>query len=205
MGICQSSEPKTPPMSSRDGAFKYDPSGRRLHADLTPLSEDTVSSDKLYSLPNDDEEMDRLHLQHYIVRLMFLGNFSAPVNSVLRRKEKGKEAKVLDLGCGSGIWCFEVFITLHDKTMAVSDPYTSMPSIQTGTQYPAAKITGMDISPVQPSTVKPANVKFITGDLTTLPLPFEDASFDFIYMRFLIAGLRADYWPTLINELARIV
>ena len=122
MGVCHSSEPPPTPrkvpvvnvqkqqndalesVKPRGDSFKYDASGRRLHADFTPLSEDAVASDKLYVLPNDEEEMERLHMQHYIVRLLFGGNYSAPVTKRL----ESPGAKVLDLGCGSGIWCFEV-------------------------------------------------------------------------------------------------
>ena len=108
MGICQSTEsPSKRPMSSspHQTDFQYDNQGRRLHADFTPLNSDAaVTSQKVYILPNDDEEMDRLHLQHYIVRFLFRSNFSAPVARGLT--EGGR--RVLDVGCGSGIWAFEV-------------------------------------------------------------------------------------------------
>ncbi|KAJ3045364.1 hypothetical protein HDV00_010234 [Rhizophlyctis rosea] len=162
----------------RAESFSFDSSGRRLHADLTPLTESTVTSDRLYFLPNDDEEMDRLHLQHYIIRLIFGSNFSAPVTQML--KESGR--KVLDLGCGSGIWSFEV-----------------------ASDFPQCQVTGFDLSPVQPDTVKPKNVQFLEGDLTKVPLPFPDASFDFVDMRFLFSALKADHWPILISEIVRIL
>ncbi|KAJ3034067.1 hypothetical protein HDV00_005465 [Rhizophlyctis rosea] len=177
MGVCQSTEEPSSPTPTPSPTFKYDTSGRRLHAEITPLSSDTVPTDKLYILPNDDEEMDRLHLQHYIMRLLFGGNFSAPVKEALRKPG----AKVVDLGCGSGIWAME-----------------------TATEFPQTTITALDMSPVQPTTVKPKNLTFTTGDLTSLPLPFADNTFDFVYMRFLVAGLRAEHWPLLINEMVRI-
>ncbi|KAJ3033364.1 hypothetical protein HDV00_006472 [Rhizophlyctis rosea] len=162
----------------RTDAFRYDAQGRRLHADLTPLSVDAVSSDKLYVLPNDDEEMDRLHLQHYVMKLQFKSNFSAPVSSLLHTPG----AKVLDVGCGSGIWAFEM-----------------------ASDFPKSHITGFDLSPVQPSNVKPKNVEFLTGDLTKLPLPFADNTFDYVHMRLLVLALRTEFWPILIGELVRIV
>ncbi|KAJ3034900.1 hypothetical protein HDV00_004543 [Rhizophlyctis rosea] len=160
----------------RADSFTYDNNGRRLHADFVPLSEPS-RSEKVYMLPNDDEEMDRLHLQHYMIRMLYQSNFSAPVGAILGREG----ARCLDLGCGSGIWVMEM-----------------------ATDYPQCHFTGLDITPVQPSTVKPRNVDFMEGDLTRLPLPFEDATFDFVYMRLLILGLKKDYWPVLINELVRI-
>ncbi|KAJ3032320.1 hypothetical protein HDV00_007695 [Rhizophlyctis rosea] len=165
--------------SNGSSVHKYDEQGRRLHNNFLPISEDSVPSDKLYILPNDDEEMDRLHLQHYIMGMLFQSNFSAPVGRTLKSEDG---ARVLDLGCGSGIWAFE-----------------------TATEYPLASIQGMDISPVQPTTIKPRNVEFIVGDLTNLPLPFKDNSFDFVHMRFLTAGLRTEFWPVLINDIVRIL
>ncbi|KAJ3036421.1 hypothetical protein HDV00_002745 [Rhizophlyctis rosea] len=188
MGICHSTEPHPTPsetssttslpiIRTRTDSFKFDSSGRRLHADVTPLSEDSVQSEKLYVLPNDDEEMDRLHLQHYMIRLLWKGNFSAPVEVVLR----GEGSRCLDLGCGSGIWCMEM-----------------------ATDFPTIHFTGLDMSPVQPGNIKPRNVDFMTGDLTKLPLPFGDGTFDFVHMRLLLLGLRAEFWPTLIAEVVRI-
>ncbi|KAJ3054549.1 hypothetical protein HK097_001527 [Rhizophlyctis rosea] len=69
-----------PTSRARGDSFKFDPAGRRLHADFTPLSEPIKTNDEhLYILPNDDEEMGRLHMQHYLIRLLFQSNHSAPV------------------------------------------------------------------------------------------------------------------------------
>ncbi|CAG8450175.1 9280_t:CDS:2 [Racocetra fulgida] len=38
-----------------------------------------------YSLPNDDEEIDRLQMQHYLARYILQSNFCAPVNNRLKR------------------------------------------------------------------------------------------------------------------------
>ncbi|KAJ3032497.1 hypothetical protein HDV00_007435 [Rhizophlyctis rosea] len=188
MGLCQSQEDSTSSNQSLVGSRdtlpqrhdlnQYDAQGRRLHVDVTPLSEDALGKKKLYVLPNDDEEMDRLHLQHYLVRMMFGSNFSAPVEGRLERFG----SVVLDVGCGSGIWAFE-----------------------TATEFPQAIVTGLDMSPVQPSTVKPQNVDFVVGDITQLPLPYDNDTFDFVHMRFLISAVRKDFWPILIAELVRIV
>jgi len=45
-----------------------------------------------YILPNDDEECDRLHTQHFVLKHAYQGNFAAPVELTLN----GKHAKVLD-------------------------------------------------------------------------------------------------------------
>lgn len=72
------------------------------------------------------------------------------------------------------------------------------------TDYPQASVHATDIAPVQPSTVKPRNLTFGIDDITQ-PLPYETGTFDFVRMRFLIFGLKADQWQPIINELARIV
>ena len=47
-----------------------------------------------YDLPNDDDECDRLHLQHFVLRYAWQGNFASPVEHILNRRG----AKILDSG-----------------------------------------------------------------------------------------------------------
>ncbi|RUS24639.1 hypothetical protein BC938DRAFT_473290, partial [Jimgerdemannia flammicorona] len=56
-----------------------------------------------YMLPGDDEELDRLLIQHYAVRFMFQGNYRAPIKAALERG-----ITVLDVGCGPGAWTLEM-------------------------------------------------------------------------------------------------
>ncbi|CAG8615683.1 6060_t:CDS:2 [Diversispora eburnea] len=63
--------------------FKYI-NGRRYH---------NVENVK-YPLPNDDEELDRLHQQHFLLRYVWQRNFAAPVKHVLNQNG----SKVLDVG-----------------------------------------------------------------------------------------------------------
>ena len=58
--------------------------GRRYH---------NVENSK-YVLPNDDDECDRLHLQHFCLRNAYQGNFASPVEHILN----SGGAKVLDSG-----------------------------------------------------------------------------------------------------------
>ncbi|KAJ3054954.1 hypothetical protein HK097_000248 [Rhizophlyctis rosea] len=74
-----------------------------------------------------------------------------------------------------------------------------------GSDFPKSHILGIDISPVQPGTVKPKNVDFTIGDVTNLPLPYADGSFDYVHIRLLFLALKAEFWPVLIKELVRIV
>jgi hypothetical protein len=74
-----------------------------------------------YPMPNDENELDRLDLQHHIFTLLLNGElFLAPV------KPETTE-RVLDMGTGTGLWAIE----LADR-------------------FPDATVTGVDLSPIQP-------------------------------------------------------
>jgi ubiquinone/menaquinone biosynthesis C-methylase UbiE len=63
-------------------------------------------TDVPYLLPKDIDEINRLDLQHFILRQAFKGNTVAPVGNQL--------SEVLDVGCGTGRW---------GKEMAQRFPY----------------------------------------------------------------------------------
>ncbi|KAG7429152.1 Secondary metabolism regulator LAE1 [Fusarium oxysporum f. sp. raphani] len=69
--------------------------------------------------------------------------------------------KVLDVGCGTGIWA----IDFADK-------------------YPGCEVIGTDISPIQPSWVPP-NVKFEIEDFNQ-DWTFPPESFDYVHLRYLV-------------------
>ncbi|HLI07355.1 MAG TPA: methyltransferase domain-containing protein [Ktedonobacteraceae bacterium] len=52
-----------------------------------------------YILPNDDQKINRLDLQHYLLRYMLKGNYLAPIV---------QPAHILDSGCGTGRWLVEM-------------------------------------------------------------------------------------------------
>ncbi|CAI2167340.1 13101_t:CDS:2 [Funneliformis geosporum] len=140
--------------------------GRRFH---------NVETSK-YLLPCDDDELDRLHVQHYICRHIWQRNYSAPVKERLG----AGGAHVLDVGCGPGTWLIEM-----------------------ANEFPRSHFTGIDISPVFPREAKPDNANFLEANLLD-GLPFENDSFDYIHMRFLIAAFSKSEWETAINELVRV-
>lgn len=129
-----------------------------------------------YMLPCDEEEVDRLHLLHFMVRFAIQGyadciyptylpltrktfrNYLAPVSDILR-----KGAKVLDVGCGPGTWTMEI-----------------------AGEYPKSQLIGVDISSMFPGEIRPGNCSFVQCNILD-GLPFPDGSFDYIFMRFVFA------------------
>ncbi|CAG8522686.1 5562_t:CDS:2 [Ambispora leptoticha] len=91
-----------------------------------------------------NEEIDRLHSQHYLYRHAWKGNFSAPIHERLI-----EGIYVLDVGCGPGTWLLDM-----------------------ASSYPTSKFMGIDLFPQFPSEVKPKNCEFLTADLLE-GLPFE--------------------------------
>ncbi|CAG8638615.1 1426_t:CDS:2 [Cetraspora pellucida] len=130
-----------------------------------------------YFLPNDNDECDRLQLQHFIERYIWQDNFFAPVNHLLNQEG----TMVLDVGTGPGTWLLEM-----------------------ATNYPKSKFIGIDISPVQPNTIKPKNAEFIEGNVLK-HLPFPDDTFNYVFQRFLNVGIPEKSWPSVINELVRVL
>ncbi len=133
-----------------------------------------------YALPKDLEEMNRLDFQHYLLRYALKGNYAAPVVN---------PQSILDVGTGSGRWAREM-----------------------AQYFPQANVIGLDINrpPAedaiesgQTPEIRPDNYSFVAGNVLE-GLPFPDASFDFVHMRLLVAGIPHDRWPGVIKELARV-
>ncbi|CAB5182404.1 uncharacterized protein OCT59_020360 [Rhizophagus irregularis] len=146
--------------------FKFE-NGRRY------INNDSIQ----YLLPNDDDEIDRLQMQHYLLRYIWQSNFSAPVKEILRCG-----AKVLDVGCGPATWTLEM-----------------------ASDYPRSHFIGIDIAPIFPSEIKPINTEFQIQNVTHR-LPFDDNSFDYIHMRLMLAVLKEEEWKSVVlPELFRIL
>jgi len=87
--------------------------GRRYHA----------HHDGAYYLPNDEDEINRLDLQHIIWRMSLDGGlYISPLPQNI--------TNALDLGTGTGIWAIEF-----------------------AREHPNAQVIGVDLSPIQPSFV----------------------------------------------------
>jgi SAM-dependent methyltransferase len=110
----------------------------------TPIQ---LSKDGKYAYPNDEEENDRLDLQHHLFALTLKGKlFSASI------PEEQTLHRVLDVGTGTGIW-----------------------AIDFADEHPETQVFGVDLSPIQPVSVPP-NVLFEIDDLEeswTFSKPFD--------------------------------
>ncbi|CAG8561920.1 8126_t:CDS:2 [Paraglomus occultum] len=132
--------------------------------------------DSNYVLPNDSDEDERLDIQHIILKNTFNGNFSAPVDQLLR-----SGARVLDVGCGSGVWTLDL-----------------------AKEYPNSHFVGIDITLAGVMGETPSNVEFIEYNVLD-GLPFNSNSFDYVFARALISVYTRAQWTELaIPEYVRV-
>lgn len=121
-----------------------------------------------YLFPRHPAEIHRLDVQHFAMREAIGANHVAPVTDPRR---------ILDTGCGTGQWGFEIC-----------------------DQFPSATVVGIDLVPGKPE--RPARYRFVKGDLLQ-GLPFRSDQFDLVHQRFLVAGVPVLAWPALVGELVR--
>ncbi|KAL1988146.1 hypothetical protein VTN96DRAFT_676 [Rasamsonia emersonii] len=143
-------------VSLTESVFNYQyENGRRYHAFRAGA----------YPLPNDEKEQDRMDMQHHIYLLIFGGElYRAPLPKHVGR--------VLDIGCGTGLWAID-FADMH----------------------PEATVIATDLSCIQPTWVPP-NLRFEIDDAESewqFSQPFE-----YIHIRSM-AGSIAD-WPRLLQQ-----
>ncbi|KAF2801932.1 S-adenosyl-L-methionine-dependent methyltransferase [Mytilinidion resinicola] len=145
----------TTSLSSSITAFRHE-NGRRYHNHGDGLT---------YPLPNDTDEINRLELQHKVWEISLNKRlYLAPLPPTI--------TSVLDIGCGTGIWCIE-FADAH----------------------PDVQVLGIDLSPIQPSNVPP-NCRFLVDDANAA-WAFPE-KFDFIHTRALNFGVKD--WDALLAQ-----
>ncbi|CAG8805059.1 31687_t:CDS:2, partial [Gigaspora margarita] len=70
--------------------------------------------------------------------------------------------------------------------------------------YPLTNVVGLDLSPHQPTQIKPDNFTFVKANVLD-GLPFDNNTFDFVFQRYLVSGYPKEKWPYVINELVRVL
>ncbi|GAP88397.1 putative methyltransferase domain-containing protein [Rosellinia necatrix] len=111
-----------------------------------------------YSLPNDEIEQQREELMHILVMDIL-------DQQLYLAPMAEPPQKVMDLATGIGLWAIEM-----------------------GDRYPDANIMGIDLSPIQPTSVPP-NVTFQVDDVEDTWV--QDNDYDFIHMREASAYMRS--------------
>jgi len=122
-----------------------------------------------YLLPRHPSEQDRLDIQHYAMREALRRNYLAPVQAPVA---------VLDVGCGTGQWAFEVCAERLE-----------------------AMVVGFDLVPSKPAPA--ANYRFVRGNLLQ-GLPFAEGRFDFVHQRLLQSGVPLKSWSGVVQDLVRV-
>ncbi|KAF9152610.1 hypothetical protein BG015_005007 [Linnemannia schmuckeri] len=128
-----------------------------------------------YLLPCDEQESERLLLQHYVIRYAFGSNIIPPIDTTIA-------GKVLDCGCGPGTWVMEM-----------------------ATEYEDLDFYGFDISPMYPTAIHPKNAYFSMGNLLDPEIPFASDSYLLVHQRNMLLGLTQDAWPGVVQDLFRCV
>ncbi|KAF9531642.1 hypothetical protein CPB83DRAFT_808648 [Crepidotus variabilis] len=132
----------------------------------------------VYGLPADDEELDRLELQHQVLIKIFGEKYSPSMTEVLKEEESPAEEKAcLDLGCGTGSWISEV---AHD--------------------FPHIKAVAIDLIPLQ--AIEIPNLRSEVDDIN-IGLEHYFGDFNVVHARLIAAGIR-DY-HCMIDQIAQVL
>uniref|UniRef100_A0A1D1YN79 Malonyl-CoA O-methyltransferase BioC n=1 Tax=Anthurium amnicola TaxID=1678845 RepID=A0A1D1YN79_9ARAE len=176
---------------NHNNVYDQDTSSPRLHSfsNITTLANfetysyvDGRKFHNTYILPSDYIEIKRSDYAHDIYKNRWNGNFSSPVEELLKSSEGGK---VLDCGCGSGKWSYEMSI-----------------------KYPNSTFLGLDMVPlfsrINNNENKPLNLGFLEYNICN-GLPFQSATFNFIFQRSMTLSLTKSQWSIMLKEFSRTI
>ncbi|CAG8518210.1 58_t:CDS:2 [Ambispora gerdemannii] len=132
--------------------------------------------DVVYCFPCDKQEINCMVLSHILYKNHWKSNFSSPIYERLNFTG----TRVLDVGCGSGIWTIEM-----------------------ANDYPKTTFLGIDISSVFPIEDRPCNAGFLEHNILD-GLPFPAATFDCVFQRNMFAAYTDANWLNTVEELVRV-
>ncbi|GAB5592535.1 hypothetical protein Unana1_07435 [Umbelopsis nana] len=165
------SKPKRPPPAALAQKQSPSPSKNSMTRVIANREYHNVES-SAYVLPKDDQEKDRLHEQHFLLKEYLGGNLLMP-DTTLPVLKNG--ANVLDVGCGPATWLLEL-----------------------ATEYPGTNFYGFDIADTFPEAIYPPNMHLQIANILS-PLPYT-VPFDFVQIRFLTVALRETEWAPAIKH-----
>lgn len=133
-----------------------------------------------YIMTKSGEEVDRLNLQHWLIKKYLGANFFAPVK---------RPHMILDVACGTGIWGREV--ARHFKQAQVWNIDIDRKWLDQAE---------MNLAP----GAIPPNFHFRQGNVLE-GLPWRAATFDYVHSRFIFSFVHITRWPSLIAEMVRVL
>ncbi|KAK4520705.1 uncharacterized protein ATC70_006584 [Mucor velutinosus] len=126
-------------------------------------------------LPCDDEEIERLQVNHLLFKSLFITQYFSPVEAALR-----SGIKVLDVSAGPGWWLIDM-----------------------AKEFPKSHFTGCD-EMIYPINTPPTNCHFRVIDISK-GLPFADNTFDFVTQHDALFRYSQKDWDTVLPELIRVL
>ncbi|RIA86561.1 S-adenosyl-L-methionine-dependent methyltransferase [Glomus cerebriforme] len=129
-----------------------------------------------YVFPKEIQEGYRVHSTHFALKHVCNGNYKSPLKQHLK-----PGSKILDVGCGLGLWCEEM-----------------------ANEFPDVMVYGIDILSNFSPKIKPYNCKFFHGNVI-FGLPWVDNNFDYIWSRQLFTEIKSKNWLPLLLEMYRVL
>ncbi|KAH8106631.1 hypothetical protein DFH11DRAFT_1639294 [Phellopilus nigrolimitatus] len=149
-------------------------------SDLTPIPHDARKyhnyPDSHYVLPTDEQEVERLRLQHNVVKNAFEGRLIFPP------LKSQSSYFVLDSGVGPAAWLLDVA-----SELSVS-----------------AILHGVDLESRLFPHSRPTNVSFSVGSIVSLPEEWKN-KFDLVNQRLLLTALTRSQWPQTLGQIHRVL
>lgn len=136
----------------------------------------TVSDDYLFG--ESAAEISRLNFQHYMFRLAFGGDYSAPIQP---------SGDILDVACGTGRWA---------RDMARRFPAMNVVGFDISRDL-------LDASLAEGSDTTPENCAFVYGDALQ-PFAFPDGVFNYAMARACSSFIPAAQWIQVVTQMTRV-